>query len=651
MFKSAVAIVLLLGQYPTGSITVRDEGTNKGKAVEVNCTGAGVTCSQSAWRWTINVPGGGGGGGAGLPADPAACSAGQYVYDQDANGVLSCSTPPLGLSADPSACPAGQYVTDQDAGGALTCAQVAYSQVSGTPTIPSFPLSAANGGTGQTVPTDDAILIGNGTTWNKSVMAVSCNTFRDALSYNPTTNTMGCNSNIGAASLNIDPNACPAGQYVTDISSTVASNMLTCGQVQYSQLGGAPVSLSGEPYVTTAASANLSNEQVVPTCSGTDKLTFNGTALSCATDQTVAGGAYALVQDEGTPLTARSTINFIGAGVTCADNGGATRTDCTITSGGGGGAPGGSSGQVQYNNASAFAGISEVESDGTNFVFVGTTTEPAAPAAGRLKLWAMQPHGANAPVLPYWKGGTTQVDYRLFPKVLSTDPVWGCIQPAAHGSTTLTVSGSMQAGGATGTAAAVAWASTDARTRAKWVQYPTTAAVNLNAGYRANTDYVWRGSAANLGGFYVWGSMNIVTGNAGQRVFMGLKDATAVLTAASDPNAALDTVYFGANAADTNLSICSNDNAGTATCTTLGASFPAKTANSAYDVAFWAAPNGSTIGYSIRHVVSGAVSTGTLSTDLPRNTIQLGFDFNINSGTGAVVTTMQFGGTCYIANP
>jgi len=46
---------------------------------------------------------------------------------------------------------------------------------------------------------------------------------------------------------------------------------------------------------------------------------------------------YATVQDEGTSLSARNTMNFIGAGVTCADNLAFLRTDCTITSGGGSG--------------------------------------------------------------------------------------------------------------------------------------------------------------------------------------------------------------------------------------------------------------------------------------------------------------------------
>ena len=44
-----------------------------------------------------------------------------------------------------------------------------------------------------------------------------------------------------------------------------------------------------------------------------------------------AASGYDTIEDDGTPLTQRSTVNFIGAGVSCADNGGTSETDCTIS--------------------------------------------------------------------------------------------------------------------------------------------------------------------------------------------------------------------------------------------------------------------------------------------------------------------------------
>lgn len=51
----------------------------------------------------------------------------------------------------------------------------------------------------------------------------------------------------------------------------------------------------------------------------------------------IPGGAgYVQIKDEGIILTARTKINFIGAGVTAVDNAGTTTTDVTIPGGGGG---------------------------------------------------------------------------------------------------------------------------------------------------------------------------------------------------------------------------------------------------------------------------------------------------------------------------
>jgi hypothetical protein len=46
----------------------------------------------------------------------------------------------------------------------------------------------------------------------------------------------------------------------------------------------------------------------------------------------LAPAAYGLVQDEGSSLARRTTLNFVGAGVSCADSSG--KTECTISGGG-----------------------------------------------------------------------------------------------------------------------------------------------------------------------------------------------------------------------------------------------------------------------------------------------------------------------------
>jgi hypothetical protein len=57
-----------------------------------------------------------------------------------------------------------------------------------------------------------------------------------------------------------------------------------------------------------------------------------GTGWNLVGDGGGAGGGYATIEDEGAPLTQRTTLNFSGAGVSCADD--STKTTCTIPGGG-----------------------------------------------------------------------------------------------------------------------------------------------------------------------------------------------------------------------------------------------------------------------------------------------------------------------------
>lgn len=72
-------------------------------------------------------------------------------------------------------------------------------------------------------------------------------------------------------------------------------------------------------------------------------INFIGSSVTCADDSAnnrsnctfTDSTGYTTVADEGTSLTQRATLNLTGAGVSCVDNAGATRTDCTIAGGGG----------------------------------------------------------------------------------------------------------------------------------------------------------------------------------------------------------------------------------------------------------------------------------------------------------------------------
>ena len=57
----------------------------------------------------------------------------------------------------------------------------------------------------------------------------------------------------------------------------------------------------------------------------TTNANLTGDVTSVGNATTLAKSVYATVQDEGTGLTARTILNFLGAGVSCVDNAGATK--------------------------------------------------------------------------------------------------------------------------------------------------------------------------------------------------------------------------------------------------------------------------------------------------------------------------------------
>lgn len=126
--------------------------------------------------------------------------------------------------------------------------------------------------------------------------------------------------------------SCSASNWISALS---ASGVATCAQPAYSDLTGTPASLAAEAFVTIGASTPLTGEKVVPTCSGNDKLTYNGGAnLVCATDQTGSAAQYQTLQEEGTSVTQRATLNVIGPAVTVADDAVNSKTKLTVVASG-----------------------------------------------------------------------------------------------------------------------------------------------------------------------------------------------------------------------------------------------------------------------------------------------------------------------------
>jgi hypothetical protein len=189
------------------------------------------------------APGAGGGGGGGAPTNAT------YIT-QTPNATLTNEQP---LSALASGCLASEYLTGIVSSRTLT----------GTPNQITVTNGDCSGNPTISIPT------------NPIIPGTISSTFSGNLTGNAST----------ATAFQTNPADCSSNQYATTISAT---GDLTCSQVAYSQLSGTPTIY------------------------------------------------YQTVQNAGSALTQRSTINFTGSGITCVDNAGSSRTDCTVTGGGGG---------------------------------------------------------------------------------------------------------------------------------------------------------------------------------------------------------------------------------------------------------------------------------------------------------------------------
>lgn len=229
---------------------------------------------------------------------------------------------------------------------------------------------------------------------------------------------------------------------------------------------------------------------------------------------------------------------------------------------------------------------------------------------------------------------------------------YGCTRPTgwAAGSLTYLLYGNAILPTVNGSQTSPAWANTTLLTRSRNIRMATASGANNSAAVRNSIESAWRGNAANAGGFVYWTRLELATVAANIRFAAGLFNTVLVLTATADPNTQLDAVYFGCNSGDSNLSICSNDNVGTATCTTLGGSYPCITNGALYDFWLAAPPNGSAISYCIERLDVPAAVCGSVTSDLPRNSVQLTWQNWLNTGSNVTAMSMGNLGECILVN-
>lgn len=327
-----------------------------------------------------------------------------------------------------------------------------------------------------------------------------------------------------------------------------------------------------------------------------------------------------IAQDRADVTASLDVFTSAAKGLVPASGGSGTtkflREDGTFATpaGGGGGTPGGTSGQIQYNNGGALGGVSEVEASLGRLRLL-TTTDLTAAAAGGVILGAVTKAARTMPAFIAQEGGARALQANLsagrfiyvMPQMNNTSfTVFGVATPTATGTATAVTLGTADIYGY----------------EAKVEALVTVAATTAVAGFRNNDRLVTVGGpAAGVGGFAFTTRGGPATGvaTATSRFFMGLANSTVAPTDV-EPSSITSIVGIGYDAADTNLQIMHNDATGTATKVDLGASFPVPTTDRSawYELALYS-PKGTTqsVNWTVTNLITGATASGTITTDMP----------------------------------
>lgn len=140
------------------------------------------------------------------------------------------------------------------------------------------------------------------------------------------------------------------------------------------------------------------------------------------------------------------------------------------------------------------------------------------------------------------------------------------------------------------------------------------------AGIRQSVAQVLRGASAPQGGFkclWRWGTATAV---ATQRSFVGLNANVNFVNV--NPSTLTNVFGVGYDAGATEFSLIHNDNAGGATSTPLGASFPVN-ASSVFQLAITCDPSATSIEWELTNLTTGDSTSGSVNTELPVNTTAL----------------------------
>lgn len=424
-------------------------------------------------------------------------------------------------------------------------------------------------------------------------------------------------------------------------AATFVSNVLNIPNYTLAGLGGVPTTrtltingtgfdLSADRSWTISAAITDGDKGDISVTGSGATWTIDPAAVTYAKIQNVAANSF-LANATGTAASvqeiATNRIPLFGSAIT------GTPSATTFLRGdgswqtpsGGGGTPGGSTNQVQFNNAGAFGGASRVEIEGGDLSLVEGAF-PSNPSTGRTKLFtdsmggrfmlgSLNSVGNHYDLQPALFNGTT---YMWLPGTGTTLAInWGASFTARNSGT--------QAAQST-----PAKTSTSAITSLNRANFSTGTTATGASGIQTTELTAWLGNSAGLGGFFFCARIGVETLSGTYRVFCGLSANNAAL--AADPSTINNTIGFGKDAADANWQIITK---GVGTANKINTSV-AVTQGTIYDFYMNSEPFSSSIIFEIRNSIDNTIlyTSSGINTNLPANTLFMYMQAHIQSASG-----------------
>jgi hypothetical protein len=297
-------------------------------------------------------------------------------------------------------------------------------------------------------------------------------------------------------------------------------------------------------------------------------------------------------------------------------------------SGGGGGSPGGSTGQVQYNNASAFAGAANVKINSDNLELVKPASEPTTAPVDSIVMYTKSIGQRDLPAFVDSSGWSTNLQTCIARNKFSMMNFNAGTATAPTSTGFIYTATSVGTGNTT--AGAVSLTTTSLLAGSRRSSFLAANTAGNAAGWRASVAQCWRGNAAKRGGFFcVWKfGIGDATFQANATLFVGLNDSTSApdATAITNPfttvNATMrNTVGLALYNGSSTYQIIHRN--GVAAATAISTGFTANTTD-IVEFCLYAVPNDTTIHYYVKIYSSAGSDTeisGNIGTsNIPANT-------------------------------